>query len=90
MSGNAPSRADTLWAVAAAIPFLLSIALFAFAVSRQAALAFAIAWPIIQVVGYAGSLKRSGGVIDHPLVKAQVFLHWTMLVLLTLMIGRAA
>ncbi|MBX7526298.1 pyridoxal phosphate biosynthetic protein [Qipengyuania vesicularis] len=90
MSAQSPSRADTLWALAAAIPFLLSIALLAYAVAQQAALAFAIGWPILQVIGYAGSLKRSGGTVDHPLVKSQVFIHWIMLVILIVMIGRTA
>ena len=89
MSGQSPSRADTLWALAAAIPFLVSIGLFAYAVARQDALAFAIGWPILQAIGYAGALKRSGGMVDHPLVKSQVFIHWIMLVFLVVMIGRA-
>ena len=89
MSKTAPGSRDTLWAAAAAVPFLLSIALLAYAVSNQAALAFAIGWPILQVIGYGGALKRSGGVIDHPLVKSQVFIHWMMLVILVIMIGRA-
>ena len=90
MSEAAPSGRDTMWAVAAVIPFLLSIAFLANALANQAALAFAIGWPIIQIIGYAGSLKRSGGVVDHPLVKSQVFIHWMMLVILLVMIGRAA
>ena len=90
MTEQTPSRADTLWAVAAVIPFLLSIALLAYAISNQAALAFAIGWPVLQVIGYGGSLKRSGGAVDHPLVKSQVFIHWIMLVIFVAMIGRAA
>ena len=83
------SRKDTLWAIAAAIPFLLSIALLAYALSNRAALAFAIGWPVLQVFGYVGSLRLAKGQIDHPLVKSQVFIHWTMLALLTAMIARA-
>ena len=90
MSKAALSGKEQLWALAGVIPFLLSIGLLAFAVSQQAALAFAIGWPIIQVIGYAGAFKRSKGEIDHPLVKSQVFIHWMMLIILTVMISRAA
>ena len=84
------NRASTLWALAAVIPFLLSIALLAYALSNRFALAFAVGWPVLQVFGYAGALKLARGAIDHPLVKSQVFIHWTMLVLLGAMIARAA
>ena len=76
------SRAARLWALAAAIPFLLSVLLLGLALSRQALIPFAIGWPLLQVAGYWGSLKRSGGQIDHPLVKTQVMLHWMMLAIL--------
>lgn len=76
------ARSAIVWAIAAAIPFLISLALLGFAFSRQTFLAFAIGWPIIQVFGYAGSLKRANGEIDHPLVKTQVMLHWMMLAIL--------
>ncbi|EDL48995.1 hypothetical protein [Erythrobacter sp. SD-21] len=81
MSGEL-TRSAKLWALGAAIPFLLSILLLGFALSRQVLLAFAIGWPIIQIFGYWGSLKRSGGEIDHPLVKTQVMLHWMMFAIL--------
>ncbi len=82
------SRSTKSWALAAAIPFLLSIALLGMAFSRQTLLAFAIGWPLLQLFGYAGSLKRSGGQIDHPLVKTQVVLHWMMLVILIAIFAR--
>ena len=81
MSGEL-CRSAKLWALGAVIPFLLSILLLGFALSRQVLLAFAIGWPIIQIFGYWGSLKRSGGQIDHPLVKTQVMLHWMMIAIL--------
>ena len=81
------TRSAKLWALAGAIPFLLSILLLGFALSRQVLVPFAIGWPIIQVFGYWGSLKRAAGQIDHPLVKTQVILHWTMIAIL---IGIAA
>ena len=76
------TRSAKLWALAAAIPFLLSILLLGFALSRQVLVPFAIGWPIIQIFGYWGSLKRAQGQIDHPLVKTQVMLHWMMLAIL--------
>ncbi|MBX7540996.1 hypothetical protein [Qipengyuania sphaerica] len=82
MSQASATRADTLWAVAAVVPFLLSIALLAYTLAQQVAFAFAIAWPVLQVIGYWGSLKRSGGAVNHPLVITQVVLHWLVLVLL--------
>ena len=82
------SRRAKVWALGATIPFLISIALLGFAISRQTLLAFAIGWPIIQVIGYAGSLRRAKGEIDHPLVKTQVVLHWMMLVILIAILAR--
>ena len=79
-----------LWALAAAIPFLAAIALLGYALSRQTLLAFAIGWPILQVFGYWGSLKRAEGQIDHPLVKTQVFLHVMMLFILIAIVSRVA
>ena len=90
MSQPALSGKEQLWGLAAVIPLLLSIGLLAYAISQQAALAFAVGWPIIQVIGYTGAFKRSKGEIDHPLVKSQVFIHWMMLIILTVMISRAA
>ncbi|TNE46672.1 hypothetical protein [Qipengyuania gaetbuli] len=88
MNESGLTRAEKFWAAAAVIPFLLSIALLGIAISRQTFLAFAIGWPIIQVIGYAGSFKRSGGQIDHPLVKTQVWLHWMMIAMLGLILMR--
>ena len=76
------TRTAKLWALAAAIPFLLSLLLLGFALSRQVLVPFAVGWPLLQVFGYRGSLKRSGGEIDHPLVKTQAILHWMMLAIL--------
>ena len=82
------TRAAKLWALAAAVPFLLSILLLGFALSRQTLIAFAIGWPLLQIFGYRGSLKRSEGQIDHPLVKTQVILHWMMLAILIGIVAR--
>ena len=86
---NTSSSRDALLALAAAIPFLLSLALPGFALSRQTLLAFAIGWPLVQVFGYGGSLKLAKGTIDHPLVKTQIVLHWMMLALFIAILVRA-
>jgi hypothetical protein len=86
---NTSSSRDALLALAAAIPFLLSLALLGFALSRQTLLAFAIGWPLVQVFGYGGSLKLAKGTIDHPLVKTQIVLHWMMLALFIAILVRA-
>jgi hypothetical protein len=86
---NTSSSKDALLALAAAIPFLLSLALLGFALSRQILLAFAIGWPLVQVFGYGGSLKLAKGTIDHPLVKTQIVLHWMMLALFIAILVRA-
>ncbi|MCV0384371.1 MAG: pyridoxal phosphate biosynthetic protein [Erythrobacter sp.] len=77
------------WALAGAVPFLASIAFLGIAFGTGALIAFAVAWPLFQVFGYAGSLRLARGEIDHPLVKTQVVLHWMMLVLLIAITGRA-
>ena len=86
---NTSSSRDALLALAAAIPFLLSLALLGFALSRQTLLAFAIGWPLVQVFGYGGSLKLAKGEVDHPLVKTQIVLHWMMLALFIAILVRA-
>lgn len=89
MAAHPPSR-DNLLALAAAVPFLLSLALLGFAISRQTFLAFAIGWPLFQVFGYGGSLSLAKGAIDHPLVKTQIVLHWMMLALvIAILVGAA-
>lgn len=83
-----PSRGQGLWALAGAIPFLLSIGFFAFALRNQIAVTFAIAWPILQIFGYAMTLKLAKGDPAHYLVKAQVLLHWIVLILACAMVFR--
>ena len=85
-----PCSRDNLLALAAAVPFLLSLALLGFAISRQTFLAFAIGWPLFQIFGYGGSLSLAKGAIDHPLVKTQIVLHWMMLALvIAILVGAA-
>lgn len=85
-----PSSRDNLLALAAAVPFLLSLALLGFAISRQTFLAFAIGWPLFQIFGYGGSFSLAKGAIDHPLVKTQIVLHWMMLAIVIAILVRAS
>ncbi|XUU59557.1 pyridoxal phosphate biosynthetic protein [Erythrobacter sp. HA6-11] len=77
------------WALAAAIPFLLSLALLGYAIAKQTLLAFAIGWPILQVFGYTMTLRIAKGDFSHVLVKGQVMLHVMALGLLIAAIARA-
>lgn len=83
------TRAQHGWALAAIIPFLLGIALFGFAMVKQVFVLFTTAWLLLQTFGYVISLKLAKGDPAHYLVKAQVLLHWTVVVLLVAMILRA-
>ncbi|NVE94530.1 pyridoxal phosphate biosynthetic protein [Altererythrobacter lutimaris] len=78
------------WALAAAIPFLLSLALLGYAIAKQTLLAFAIGWPILQVFGYAMTLRIAKGDFSHVLVKGQVMLHVMALGLLVAVLARAS
>ena len=88
VSGHELSRRERLWFGAAAVPFLLSIGLLGFALSHRALIGFAVGWPVLQVIGYAGAYWSAGGDITHPLVKNQAVLHWIVLVLLLVLIWR--
>ncbi|MEE1877623.1 pyridoxal phosphate biosynthetic protein [Altererythrobacter litoralis] len=91
MSGTAaPSRAQNLWALAAVIPFLLSIALLGYAFSNQVLVMFAGGWLALQMFGYSATLKMAKGDTAHYLVKAQVLLNWTVLALFVAMLAGIA
>ncbi len=78
------------WAIAAAIPFLLSLALLGYAIAKQTFLAFAIGWPILQVFGYTMTLRIAKGDFSHVLVRGQVMLHVMALGLLVAILVRAS
>lgn len=83
-----PTLAQKRWAIAAAIPFLLSLALLGYALAKQTFLAFAIGWPILQIFGYTMTLRIAKGDFNHVLVKGQVMLHVMALGLLVAVIAR--
>ena len=81
------AQADTLstsqkaWAAAAAAFFLVSLAWLGFAITTRSMMAFAIGWPLLQVVGYTGALRRAHGDTAHYLFKAQVILQFMVVCL---------
>lgn len=79
-----------MWALAAAIPFLVSLALLGMTLAHRLAHAFAIAWPLVQLFGYYGALRFAKGQVDHRLFHTQVVLHWLVLVLLVAMMMRGS
>ena len=76
--------------ILAAIPFLLSIALLGVAIQSGAFLKFALSWPVVQAMGYSFTIRLAKGDIAHPLVTAQIALHWLVLALLFGLIMRAS
>ena len=83
------TRAQKLWAFAAAALFLLAIGFLGFALNAQVMVAFAVGWIVLQIFGFAGSLKMAKGDFAHPLFKSQVMLHVMALALLVAVILRA-
>jgi small multidrug resistance pump len=74
------------WAFGAATLFLSAIGLLGYAVQSGTLVPFAIGWVVLQAFGYAGSLKRAGGDMAHPLFKSQVLVHFVVLGLLVAII----
>lgn len=89
-SASGTSRTQLGWAIAGSIPFLLSIALLGYALSKQVLLMFATAWPVLQLFGYVSTLKMAKGDPAHYLVKTQVLLHWIALMLLIAMLVKVS
>jgi small multidrug resistance pump len=89
MSPNPPSDLtpeQKFWAFGAASLFLTAIGLAGYALQSGVLVPFAIGWVVLQALGYAGSLKRAGGDMAHPLFKGQVLVHFVMLGLLVAII----
>lgn len=89
MADNDLTPKQKLWALAAAIPFLLSLAMLGFAINTRNVMVLAIAWPALQLFGYVGAISRAKGDFSHPLWISQVTIHWIALALITIFIGNA-
>ncbi|MGY6635856.1 MAG: pyridoxal phosphate biosynthetic protein [Erythrobacter sp.] len=74
------------WAFGAATLFLTAIGLLGYSIQSGVLVPFAIGWVVLQAFGYAGSLKRAGGDMAHPLFKGQVLVHFVALGLLVAII----
>ena len=77
-----PTRAQLVWFLAGAIPFLASIGLLGYSLTTRVALSFAVFWPLLQIFGFVTALKMAKGDPAHYLVKTQVILHWMIVILL--------
>ena len=82
-------REQKVWALAAAVLFLLAVGFLGFAFDTGIMLTFAVGWVLLQIFGFAGSLKFANGDFAHPLFKGQVLLHCIALMLLVVTIMRA-
>lgn len=91
MSGQTQvTRAQHLWLIAGAIPFLLSFFVLGVSFTTGALTAFAIGWPLLQIFGYTMTLRMAKGDPAHDLVKVQVLLHYIALALLVTLLVRAS
>ena len=90
MTETTLTRPQKLWPLLAAAIFVASLAWLGFAITTGSMLAFAIGWPILQVIGYTGSLKRAGGDTAHPLFTTQVMLHCIAVLLLAALLIKAS
>lgn len=88
-TGAELTRAQKLWALTAAVIFVLSLCFLGFAVTTRNAVLFAVGWPLLQVLGYSGSLKRARGDTAHYLFKAQVLLNCTVVALIAASLVKA-
>tara|TARA_B100000678_G_scaffold225223_1_gene192959 strand:- start:275 stop:550 length:276 start_codon:yes stop_codon:yes gene_type:complete len=84
------TKAQHFWLIAGAIPFLLSFFVLGLSFTTGALTAFAIGWPILQIFGYAMTLRLAKGDTSHDLVKVQVVLHYIALTLLVALLMRAS
>ena len=89
MNAAEPTRREKLLLLAAAIPFLASLALAGLALGRGILPEFGIGWPIVQGLMYYGATRFARGEVDHPLVISQIVLHWMMLVIVIALWSKA-
>ena len=82
-------REQKVWALAAAVLFLLAVGFLGFAFNTGIMLSFAIGWLLLQIFGFVGAIKFAKGDFAHPLFKGQVMLHGIALMLLVITIARA-
>ena len=82
-------REQKVWALAAAILFLIAMLFLGFAFNTGIMLSFAVGWLLLQIFAYVGALKFARGDFASPLFKAQVLLHCIALMLLIVTISRA-
>lgn len=84
------SSAQKIWSLSAAVLFLIAVGFLGFALNTGILRVFAIGWVALQIFGFVGALKFARGDFAHPLFKGQVLLHFTGLMLLVILVVRAA
>lgn len=84
------TRPQKAWALLAALIFVASLAWLGLALATHNALIFAIGWPVLQVIGYTGSLRRAKGDTAHPLFITQVMLNLCVIGLIAAILMRPA
>jgi hypothetical protein len=89
VSQTGVQKGEALRVIAAAIPFMLSLALLGVAAQSGMALPFAIGWPLLQIAGYVVTIRKAKGDMRHPLVTTQIVLHWLVLALLVAIVAGA-
>lgn len=89
MTEPAYSTREKLMLAAAAVPFLVSIFVLGLALKNQVLVIFGTAWPLIQIAGYWVMFQAAKGRIAHPLVTAQIALHWMVMFLLIALVRKA-
>ena len=83
------SKGQQVWALIAAIQFLLAVGFLGFALNTGVLRSFAIGWVALQIFGFVGALRFANGDFAHPLFKSQVMLHLIAIILLIVLIARA-
>jgi len=83
------SGAQKVWALAAAVLFLLAVGFLGFALNTGVLMPFAIGWVALQIFGFVGALKFANGDFAHPLFISQVMIHAIGITFLMVILARA-
>ena len=76
--------------VGIAVPVAFALLVVFWSIMGGQAIVFAGGWLAIQTVGFGLILKRYGVDPDQPILLSQIFIHWTMMVILITILVKAA
>ncbi len=85
-----PSQKAMALRIAMSIPFGFALLILVGAILGGKAIAFAIGWVIMQLIGYGVIVKRYGIDPSQPILASQIAIHWLMMVMLIAILVRAA